>query len=130
MTINEKSVDGMLGSQTWGSRMEGVDESTEIWRHPPPKKKLTLFTLKCIEKIKIKEKEVGNGPFLKNEIMLTLHFSSLRRNEKPIFQENYFVRPTGILNLDCSKSVCCSVNRFGKFSPTFAQIVKVSGYFL
>ena len=32
LTINEKSVDGMLGSQTWGGRMEGVDESTELWR--------------------------------------------------------------------------------------------------
>ena len=30
---NEKSVDGVLGSRTWGGRMEGADESTELWRH-------------------------------------------------------------------------------------------------
>ena len=34
LTINEKSIDGMLGSQTQGSRMEGADESTELWQHP------------------------------------------------------------------------------------------------
>ena len=34
LTINEKSVDGMLGSRTRGGRMEGADESTELWRHP------------------------------------------------------------------------------------------------
>ena len=34
LTINEKSLDGMLGSRTRGSRMEGADESTELWRHP------------------------------------------------------------------------------------------------
>ena len=34
LTVNDKSIDGMLGSQTRGSRMEGADESNEIWRHP------------------------------------------------------------------------------------------------
>ena len=34
LTINEKSVDGTLGSQTRGGRMEGADESTELWQHP------------------------------------------------------------------------------------------------
>ena len=28
------SVDGVLGSQTRARRMEGVYESTELWRHP------------------------------------------------------------------------------------------------
>ena len=23
-----------LGTRTWGGRMEGADESTELWRHP------------------------------------------------------------------------------------------------
>ena len=32
-TINEKSVDGVLGTRTQGSRMVGADESTELWRH-------------------------------------------------------------------------------------------------
>ena len=31
LTINDKSVDGMLGSQTRGGRMEGTGESTELW---------------------------------------------------------------------------------------------------
>ena len=30
LTINEKTVDGMLGSRTWGGRMEGADKSTEL----------------------------------------------------------------------------------------------------
>ena len=32
-TINEKSVDGVLGTRTRASRMVGADESTEQWRH-------------------------------------------------------------------------------------------------
>ena len=34
LTINDKSIDGMLGTQTRGGRMVGEDESTELWRHP------------------------------------------------------------------------------------------------
>ena len=33
-TKNDKSIDGVLGSRTWGGMMEGADESTELWRHP------------------------------------------------------------------------------------------------
>ena len=33
-TINEKSVDGVLGTQTRSGRMVGADESTELWPHP------------------------------------------------------------------------------------------------
>ena len=34
LTKDDKSIDGVLGSQTWGGRMDGADESTELWRHP------------------------------------------------------------------------------------------------
>ena len=30
----EKSIDGVLGIQTWGCRMVGADETTELWRPP------------------------------------------------------------------------------------------------
>ena len=30
----EKTIDGVLGTQTRGGWMEGADESTELWRHP------------------------------------------------------------------------------------------------
>ena len=30
----DKSVDGVLGTQTRRGRMVGKDESTELWRHP------------------------------------------------------------------------------------------------
>ena len=30
----DKSIDGVLGTRTWGDNMEGADESTELWRHP------------------------------------------------------------------------------------------------
>ena len=32
-TLNDKSIDGLLGSRTQGSMMEGADESTELWWH-------------------------------------------------------------------------------------------------
>ena len=32
-TINEKSIDGVLGTRTRGSRMVGADKSTELWQH-------------------------------------------------------------------------------------------------
>ena len=34
LTIIDKSIDGVLGSRTQVGRMEGTDESTELWRHP------------------------------------------------------------------------------------------------
>ena len=34
LPINDKSVDGVLGTWTRGGRMEGADESTELCRHP------------------------------------------------------------------------------------------------
>ena len=34
LTINDKSIDGVLGTRTLGGRMLGADESTELWRHP------------------------------------------------------------------------------------------------
>ena len=30
----EKSIDGVLGIQTWGRRMVGADNTTELWRPP------------------------------------------------------------------------------------------------
>ena len=33
MIINEKSIDGVLGTQTRSSKLVGADESTELWRH-------------------------------------------------------------------------------------------------
>ena len=33
-TLNDKSVVGVFGTRTQGSRMVGTDESTELWRHP------------------------------------------------------------------------------------------------
>ena len=33
LTVNDKSIDGALGTRTRGGRTEGADESTELWRH-------------------------------------------------------------------------------------------------
>ena len=33
-TIKDKSVDGVVGTQTLGGRMVGTDKSTGQWRHP------------------------------------------------------------------------------------------------
>ena len=32
--LNDKSIDGVLGIRTRGSRIIGADESAELWRHP------------------------------------------------------------------------------------------------
>ena len=37
LTINDKSIDGMLGTRTRGGRMVGADKSTELWRDPQVK---------------------------------------------------------------------------------------------
>ena len=34
MTKNDKSLDGVLGTQTRGGRMIGADKSTELWLLP------------------------------------------------------------------------------------------------
>ena len=39
----DKSIDGVLGIQTRGRRMEGADETTELWRPPL----FYLFGLSC-----------------------------------------------------------------------------------
>ena len=41
----EKSIDGALGIQTWGQRMVGADETTELWR--PPKQFFCLVKKSC-----------------------------------------------------------------------------------
>ena len=46
-TINEKSIDGVLGTRTQGGRMVGEDKSTELWRHP----KSRIFGLHKLKKI-------------------------------------------------------------------------------
>ena len=43
LTINDKSVDGMLGSWTRGSRLKGADESTELWWHLMPTNLIPSF---------------------------------------------------------------------------------------
>ena len=37
LSINDNSVDGELGTRTWGGEMVTADESTELWRHPHDK---------------------------------------------------------------------------------------------
>ena len=39
---DKHELDGVLGTQTWGIRMVGTDESTELWRHSPGKKVLII----------------------------------------------------------------------------------------
>ena len=34
-TINDRSIDGVLGTRTRGSMVVGADKSTELWRYPP-----------------------------------------------------------------------------------------------
>ena len=34
LTINDNSLDGVLGTRTQGSRMVGADNSTVLWQYP------------------------------------------------------------------------------------------------
>ena len=34
MTIKDKGVDSVLETWTWGDKIVGAEESTELWRHP------------------------------------------------------------------------------------------------
>ena len=34
LTINDKSLDGVLGTRTWCGSMEGANKSTQLWQHP------------------------------------------------------------------------------------------------
>ena len=34
LTLNDKSIDGVLWTRTQGGRMVGADESTDLWQHP------------------------------------------------------------------------------------------------
>ena len=51
LTISDKSIYGLLGTRTCGSRMAGADESTEVWRHPTSR--LNIFTSLFISKKQI-----------------------------------------------------------------------------
>ena len=50
----KRSIDGVLGTRTRGGRMEGPDESTELWQHPQcanhasPATFFTLAVLLCV----------------------------------------------------------------------------------
>ena len=47
-TINDKNVDGVLGTRTQGGRMVDADESTELWQHPfNAIFRIVLVTLNC-----------------------------------------------------------------------------------
>ena len=41
-TINDKSIDGVLGTRTQGGRIVDTDESTELLRHPAANKSLKM----------------------------------------------------------------------------------------
>ena len=44
----EKSIDGVLGIETWGCRMVGADETTELWRPPNGRDCYNLIKIKRI----------------------------------------------------------------------------------
>ena len=44
----DKSVDGVLGTQTRTVRMEGADKSTELWQHPMKNTCLSVGLLRCL----------------------------------------------------------------------------------
>ena len=51
LTIYEKSVDGMLGSQTQGGRVEGADVSIKLWQHIRPIKDFCMLKRLAVAEI-------------------------------------------------------------------------------
>ena len=47
MTYIEKSIYGVYGTRTRGGRMEGADESTQLWRNPM--NSIVMLTLNLIK---------------------------------------------------------------------------------
>ena len=41
----KKSINGVCGTRSWGGRMEGADESTELWWHPKREELLNAWLL-------------------------------------------------------------------------------------
>ena len=58
LTINDKSIDGVLGIQTGGGSMVGADKSTELWRHPY-NLSFNSTELYSFKSVKLFEKNVG-----------------------------------------------------------------------
>ena len=50
---NDKSIDGVLGTQTRGGRMVGTDESTELWRNP----QIQTFFIPCFSLFTAKKRQ-------------------------------------------------------------------------
>ena len=66
MNINDKSVDGVLGIRTWGGRMVGADESTELWRRPDNRLFGVLFSqdVVCFQLFYIEKGKKGLPTFI------------------------------------------------------------------
>ena len=60
-----------------------------------------VFTVNCIEKTKIKEKEAGNGAFLKN--------IEARREKTPKMNVKYFCELSGILRISLLSLLCAKM---------------------
>ena len=67
LTINYKSVDGVLGTQAQGGRMVGADKSTELWRHPYGNFLVCCNNAKCLSFRTVETKYVEFGKMLKLE---------------------------------------------------------------
>ena len=105
--INGKSIDGVLGTRTQGGRMEGTDESTELWRHLLPSVYLIL-------------------------ILCTLLSSPVREFVnyfgRWIFSQDVKIRSSCLLLLQSIRHGRSSKRRF--IDVTFEQRKRTSGYFI
>ena len=68
LTINDKSIDGVLGTRTRGSNMVGADESTELWRH---KAECYLHTY-CKKKVRVGKLRIKAKQSITHDIILKI----------------------------------------------------------
>ena len=87
-TINEKRVDGVLGTQTWGCSMEGTDESTELWQHP------RISSLFCWSKI----------TYFNNESQLAAMLLPTKETDRWSLRANWIINPS------CDQHVLTTLN--------------------
>ena len=106
LALNYKNIDSVLGTQTRGGRMVGIDESTELWRHPMTEL-LYLFHVK-LHVYELQLWQVYNFRHLRHfllrerELKITKTFFGPREAAK--FFENSTFTPTG---LSTSRYIVC-----------------------
>ena len=103
-----------LGTRTWGGRMEGADESTELWRHPTTElfcASLASFIPDKRERERERERERGESSIkVRSDSSFQQQQQQLRSKEKTGFFL-YLTVNTNNKPLLRSECIICSLDQ-------------------